>query len=88
MKLPYNSKIEAQDKPNALNPATVEKHELLRKIVSGEISSASMGKQFVALDEKHRTERFKKFATVLGIAFLLISPFIRSAASDASTSRY
>lgn len=88
MKSPYTSGIEAPEQPNALNPATVEKHELLRQLVSGEISSQSIGKQFVALDEKHRTARLKKFATVIGIAFLLISPFIRSAGSDASTSRY
>lgn len=88
MKSPYTSGIEATKKPNTLNPATVEKHELLRKLVSGEISSASIGKKFVELDEKYRTERLKHFAAILGFAFLLISPFIRSAGPDASTSRY
>lgn len=88
MKLPYTSGIEAPEQPNVLNPATVEKHELLRQLVSGEISSQSIGKQFVALDEQHRTARLKTFVTLLGIAFLLISPFVRSAGPDAATSRY
>lgn len=88
MKLPYTSGIETSKKPNTLNPATVEKHELLRKLVSGEMSSASIGKKFVALDEKYRTEKLKQFATILGFAFLLISPFVRSAGPATTTSRY
>lgn len=88
MKLTYTQGIDTPKEPNALNPASAEKHELLRKLVSGEISSASIGKKLVELDEKHRTIRLKRFVSVLGIAFLLVSPFIRSAGPDANTSRY
>ena len=79
-------KSSPEKRANSINPATAEKHELLKKLASGEVHSTQIGKKLVALDQKHRTKKLVLFTSILSVIFVLISPFMPSVSAGSPSS--